>query len=153
MSLPGELWVAILPEGGDALGHVVRRQEAPEGLALHEQASGVARIRAAVEDALCGLQPYRRPVRDVRDHSVDLRLERVGRDRTVEEPPSVGGFGVDLVAAVDQFLGPSRADESLESLDTTGAGDEPEPDLRLSECRPLGRQPDIAGEREFAPGT
>ncbi len=43
-----------------------------------------------------------------------------------------------------------RADEPGEPLGAATAGDDPEQDLGLAELRPLGHDPDVAGQRDLA---
>src|SRR5439155_16000688 len=72
-----------------------------------------------------------------------------GHDAIHEANP-LCGRRVDRVPGVDHLRGPSKSDQTRQTLATAEAGDNPDIDLRLAELRSVRRDPDVAREGEFA---
>ena len=60
---------------------------------------------------------------------------------------------LDEAAREDEVLGLRRADEAGEPLGAAGPGDDAEQDLGLAEPRVVGRDAEVAGERDLAPAA
>jgi hypothetical protein len=71
------------------------------------------------------------------------------RDDLLDQPPLVGGRGVqEVTPQVEEHRAP-EADEAGQPLRAAAAGDQAELDLRLPELRVLGGDADVAAHRQL----
>ena len=74
-------------------------------------------------------------------------------DDLVDEPDGERLGGAHDPAGEDEVLGLRRPDEAREALGAAGAGDDAEEDLGLAEPGVVGRDAEVAGERDLAPAA
>src|SRR4051794_4636229 len=147
------LRIALGKEGGRALEQVIGGEDRDGLLELGREAGLERCIAGDREEALHG--PHGEWTAQC-DLAADLGGSRCcapGRHDLVDEPHPEGLLRRDDPAREDQLACARLPDDAWQALRPTGARDDREPHLRQAELCPLGRDPDVAAQRELEPAA
>src|SRR5437870_6686048 len=147
--LRGPARLAFPEERGDALARVRMREQARERCGLGPQPVAERSAARLTQERL-----------DHREHVRRLRRERArdrrrgvedlgGRDHLLHESPFRGAASGDGLAAEDHEPRAARSDDAWQPLRAAAARQDADADLGQADARVLGRDPDVARERDL----
>src|SRR5581483_6565162 len=149
-SAPVELRRPLLEEGREPLLRVLRGEREVDRASLVVEPEGQAALERAVDGLL--REPGRdgRIRGDVERDAPRLVEPRLARDDTGDEPGLERLARGEAATAQDHVHRERLSDRAREPLGPAGAGDDPDPRLRLAEHGRLRRDDQVARHRELA---